>query len=89
MTGVQTCALPISVEKVLDMSSEEIEENNYKNRIILIGVTRYGGVNDYWLTPYGEISGVMIQAHMVSQTLDAVTSDGKRQIGRASCRERV
>ena len=70
----------VSVEKVLDMSSEEIEENNYKNRIILIGVTRYGGVNDYWLTPYGEISGVMIQAHMVSQILDAVTSDGKRPV---------
>jgi CHASE2 domain-containing sensor protein len=63
-----------NVEEILNLNDSEIDEV-YKNRIILIGITRRGGGNDYWITPYGEIPGVIVQAHMISQILDAVTLD--------------
>ena len=46
-----------------------------KNSIVLIGVEAES-VRDTFLTPHGELSGVMIHAHMVSQILSAVL-DGR------------
>jgi CHASE2 domain-containing sensor protein len=49
----------------------EVRPDAIKNRIVLIG---YVGkeVNDYSPTPYGEMPGVIIHAHMISQMLSAV-----------------
>lgn len=49
----------------------EFEPNWVKDRIVLIGVEAES-VKDSFLTPYQELSGVMIHAHMVSQILSAV-----------------
>ncbi|MBW4563395.1 MAG: CHASE2 domain-containing protein [Mojavia pulchra JT2-VF2] len=52
-----------------------------KDRIVLIGVSARGDFPDYWATPYGkqlegQMPGVIVQAHMVSQILSAVL-DGR------------
>jgi CHASE2 domain-containing sensor protein len=39
---------------------------------VLIGVTSRASVNDYAMTPVGEMPGVMIQAQMISQLTSAV-----------------
>lgn len=75
-----------SVEEILEMSDGEIEKfknekkqqseaGQYPKPIILIGVTRRNGGNDYWATPYGEMPGVIVQAHMISQILDAALKE--------------
>jgi CHASE2 domain-containing sensor protein len=56
------------------------QPNSLQNKIVLIGVTAASG-GDYWATPYGsdafrELSGVFVQAHMVSQIISAVL-DGR------------
>ena len=42
-----------------------------RDRIVLIGTTAHS-FKDYHLTPYGEMAGVEIQAHMISQLISAV-----------------
>lgn len=61
--------------------SAPINPNAIKNKIVLIGVTAKGDFPDYWATPYSteldkQMSGVLVQAHMVSQILSAVL-DGR------------
>ncbi len=53
----------------------EFDPNLVKDRIVLIGVEA-DSIRDTFLTPHGELSGVMIHAQMVSQILSAVL-DGR------------
>lgn len=57
-----------------------VQPGSLQGKVVLIGVTAVSG-GDYWATPYGsdafrEVSGVFVQAHMVSQILSAVL-DGR------------
>ena len=59
-----------------DILNDRVAPNSVKDKIVLIGVTDPHSA-DYWGTPYGQengekISGVFVQAHMVSQILSAV-----------------
>lgn len=65
-----------------DILAGKVNPDSIRDRIILIGTTA-PSFGDYWLTPYSqnhspqeEISGVILQAHMVSQILNAVL-DGR------------
>jgi len=51
----------------------EIASNEFKNKIVLIGVTDPSEAVDYVQTPYGEkVAGVTIHAHMISHLLSVV-----------------
>ncbi len=52
----------------------EVPASAIKDRIILIGYIGKG-VNDYSPTPYGEMPGVIIHAHMIHQILSAVQNN--------------
>lgn len=56
----------------------EIDSNSVKNRVILIGVTAPIARENFH-TPYGEMPGIWIHAHMLSQMLSAVI-DGRSLI---------
>jgi len=45
-----------------------------QNKIVLITVTA-GSAKDYYQTPYGEMAGVLIHAHMVSQIVHNIQDD--------------
>jgi CHASE2 domain-containing sensor protein len=67
----------VTVGEILD---NKLNIQNYKDRIILIGVTRKDGFRDYHTTPYTAISGeqmpgVVIHAHKISQILHAVSGE--------------
>lgn len=53
---------------------------NYKNRIILIGVDRDDGAGDNWRTPSDQdqdTPGVIVQAQMINQIIDIATGEQK------------
>jgi CHASE2 domain-containing sensor protein len=53
---------------------------NYKNRIILIGVDRSDGFGDNWRTPSDQdraTSGIVVQTQMINQIIDIATGDQK------------
>ncbi|MEM1241638.1 MAG: CHASE2 domain-containing protein [Cyanobacteria bacterium P01_H01_bin.26] len=58
-----------------DVIKEEFSETLVQNRIVLIGVTDEQIGNDYLNTPYGNLPGVWIHAHGISQILSAVIED--------------
>ncbi|MCC5614001.1 CHASE2 domain-containing protein [Nostoc sp. CHAB 5836] len=67
--------LTVSLEDIL---SDKVNSDLVKKKVVIIGVTA-NTVSDTWSTPYStaqqdyqEISGVFIQAQMVSQVLSAV-----------------
>lgn len=71
-------AQQVSLSQVLN---NQLEPNSIKNRVVLIGVTA-PSVGNKFFTPYSnsrstyqETPAVILQAHMVSQILSAVTSD--------------
>lgn len=59
----------ITVEDVL---KNRISEQDVRDKIILIGITAKVAISDDWNTPYGTMSGVVVQAHMISQILSAI-----------------
>jgi CHASE2 domain-containing sensor protein len=69
-----------NVAKVLTL--EQVLNNKFNpedvhDKIVLIGShAAQEGPSDNWSTPYGTMSGVMVQAHMLSQILSAVL-DGR------------
>lgn len=65
----QKVAPQVSLADILD--STKIDADLIKNRIILIGVTA-SSVQDWHDTPYGEMRGIVIHAHAVSQIISAV-----------------
>lgn len=58
-----------------DVLNDQISDELIRNRVILIGVTDEPVGNDYRQTPYGELPGVWVHAHGVSQVLAAVLDD--------------
>jgi CHASE2 domain-containing sensor protein len=61
----------VSLSQILNGSKDNELTGLVEDRIILIG-TIARTYNDYSYTPYGEMSGVVIQAHKVSQILNAI-----------------
>ena len=57
-----------------DVLKDELSETLVRDRIVLIGVTDELG-NDYRGTPYGQLPGVWIHAHGISQVLGAVLEE--------------
>jgi CHASE2 domain-containing sensor protein len=60
-----------------EVLSGEVNKSAFKDKIILIGVTAKGDLQDYFPTPYGsdgdtQIPGVLIHANMLSEILNAV-----------------
>lgn len=64
----------ISLSQFLSNTADEELSPLIRNRVVLIG-TIARSFNDYHTTPYGEMSGVEIHAHMTSQMLSAVFDD--------------
>ncbi|MGK7952469.1 MAG: CHASE2 domain-containing protein [Xenococcaceae cyanobacterium] len=54
-----------------DILNNQIDRTLIQDRVILIGVTA-SSVQDWHDTPYGEMRGIYIHAHVVSQILSAV-----------------
>ncbi|NEO99801.1 MAG: CHASE2 domain-containing protein [Symploca sp. SIO2E9] len=69
--ATEAIAPTISLSKLLEETNDRILANLISDRIILIG-TIAPSYKDYHLTPYGEMAGVEVQAHMISQILSAV-----------------
>jgi CHASE2 domain-containing sensor protein len=70
----QKIAPVVTLRQVL---SGQINESAFKDKIILIGVTAKGDLQDYFPTPYGseadtQMPGVMIHANMLSEILSVV-----------------
>ncbi len=77
--AAEPVAEQIPLREILNGSRNSQLPNLVTNRIILIGVTSKRYDRDYHLTPYSagqetlkEIPGVVVQAHMVSQVINAV-----------------
>jgi CHASE2 domain-containing sensor protein len=58
--------------KLRNVLANEVPIDKIRSRIVIIGVTSRASVNDYAMTPLGEMPGVMLQAQMVSQLTSAV-----------------
>lgn len=67
----ETIAKTVSLRDVLSGNLGEDLETLVGDRIVLIGTTA-PSFGDYHTTPFGEMAGVMIQAHMTSQILSTV-----------------
>ncbi len=65
-----TIAQQVTIRDVLD-SSNNFNSEWIKDRIVLIGITATS-IRDLHDTPYGEIRGLFIHAHGISQILSAV-----------------
>ncbi len=65
-----TIAQQVTIRDILD-SSNNFNPDWVKNRIVLVGVTATS-IRDIHDTPHGEIRGLFIHAHAISQILDAV-----------------
>lgn len=72
--AARSVAENVSLKEILD---EKFPVSEYKDRIILIGVVRSDGGNDYWSTPVAseQTPGVIIQAQMISQIIKAVSKE--------------
>lgn len=53
-----------------DFSAED-----FKDKVVLIGFTDNSRANDNFWTPYGEVFGVTLHAHMIDQVISAVLDD--------------
>ncbi|MDF5725604.1 MAG: CHASE2 domain-containing protein [Rhizonema sp. PD37] len=62
---------------VEDILNNRFRDEDVRDKIVLIGSNaEQQGASDYWVTPYGTVNGVIVQAHMISQILSAVL-DGR------------
>jgi len=66
----ETIAQRVSLQDMLSGIHDGDLENLVGDRIVLIGTTA-PSFKDYHPTPYGQMAGVIIQAHMTSQVLSA------------------
>ncbi len=64
---------------LLEFLNNSIAPNLVKDKIVLIGTSdeAYG---DFHSTPYGKMSGVVLQAHKISQILSAVSEENRRPL---------
>ncbi len=72
--AAEKIAPQVALREVL---SGQINPSAFKDKIILIGVTAKGDLQDYFPTPYGseadtQMSGVLIHANMLSEIISAV-----------------
>jgi CHASE2 domain-containing sensor protein len=72
-------SIVIGLEQFLDTDIDVLADN-YENRIVLIGIDRTDGFGDNWRTPYSQgndtvIPGVILQAHMIDQVIDAALQE--------------
>ncbi|WP_189523614.1 CHASE2 domain-containing protein [Nostoc sp. PA-18-2419] len=58
-----------------DVFNDRLSEQDVRDKIVLIGITAKVAISDDWSTPYGTMSGVFVQAHMVSQILSFVKGE--------------
>jgi CHASE2 domain-containing sensor protein len=58
-----------------DVFNDRLSEQDIRDKIVLIGITAKVAISDDWSTPYGTMSGVFVQAHMVSQILSFVKGE--------------
>lgn len=58
-----------------DVFNNRLSEQDVRDKIVLIGITAKVAISDDWSTPYGTMSGVFVQAHMVSQILSFVKGE--------------
>ena len=70
-------AQTVSLSQVIEGS---INKKDVQNRIVIIGVTDRTAGGDFINTPYGEMPGVLVQAHAVSQILSAVLDRPRRPV---------
>ncbi|MEM7065902.1 MAG: CHASE2 domain-containing protein [Cyanobacteria bacterium P01_B01_bin.77] len=63
---------PAQHASLTDVLAGNLDDTLIRDRIVLIGVTDKPVGNDYRETPYGEMPGVWVHAHGVSQILGAV-----------------
>ncbi|MFP5271212.1 CHASE2 domain-containing protein [Coleofasciculus sp.] len=64
--NLKAIAKHVSLEDVLN---DRLSEQDVRDKIVLIGITAKVAISDDWFTPYGTMSGVFVQAHMISQIL--------------------
>ncbi|MGQ4650247.1 CHASE2 domain-containing protein [Lyngbya aestuarii] len=69
--ATEAIAPTLSLSELLEGVQDNRLADLVSDRIILIG-TIARSFGDYHLTPYGEMAGVEVQAHMISQILSAV-----------------
>jgi CHASE2 domain-containing sensor protein len=63
----------VTLQQLLDGN---LSQAQIKNRIVMIGVAaKLSGEADYWNTPHGALTGVMIQAQMTSQLISAALDE--------------
>jgi CHASE2 domain-containing sensor protein len=65
----------VTVEDVLN---NRVSGQDVRDKIVVIGITAKVAISDDWNTPYGTLSGVILQAHMISQVLS--TAQNKRSL---------
>lgn len=64
------------VVSLKDVLENEIPAEQFRDRIVLIGIYDKADRNaDYWDTPFGEVPGVVLQAQMVSQLINATLAN--------------
>lgn len=63
-------ARSMSLSRLLETDDVDELNRRFKDRIVIVGTTAQS-YQDYHLTPYGERSGVIIQAHLTSQLISA------------------
>ncbi|KST62542.1 CHASE2 domain-containing protein [Mastigocoleus testarum] len=71
-SGVENIAKRKTLEDILN---NRFDEQDVRDKIVLIGGTATQGINDNWSTPYGTIPGVVVNGHMISQILSAVLDE--------------
>ncbi|ERN42027.1 putative transmembrane sensor domain protein [Rubidibacter lacunae KORDI 51-2] len=72
----QAIARQVSVQSILDGGKgARFDPDWVKDRIVIIGVVA-DSVRDDHDTPYGEMRGIHIHAHLISHLLDAATDEG-------------
>jgi CHASE2 domain-containing sensor protein len=74
---VTQIAKTVTLSKVIN---GQIKREDVENRIVIVGVTDRTAGGDFINTPYGEIPGVLVQAHGVSQILSTVLDRPRRPL---------
>ena len=72
---------PVKMFTLEQIFNNPVDPEEFRDKIVLIGVIHRDNVQDYWNTPYGilpeqEMPGVVAQALMVSQLVSVATGKG-------------
>ena len=93
MTGVQTCALPICDNDFILVDLRSREEYNKEHIVSAINIPAYSDPNN---SAYGEIERIIGEFEKLGTDKEIIVycystacMTGRKEIGRASCRERV